>query len=154
MAVVSGIFSKRRFILGGAAAVWLLFAASFLMPVMQDANMLGWQAFWFYLSKTLDPVDFWRHVQTDPVDALVVTFTSTNGSMLLAPVLLWRGSRWSAWLGFFLVLGGLVPCVAFHEMVVKNELRCGFYCWVGSIFLMAGAGFWNWLWYRRQAGRR
>jgi hypothetical protein len=32
---------------------------------------------------------------------------------------------------------------------VKNELNCGFYCWVGSIFLMAGVCFCNWLWHRR-----
>ena len=149
MARVSSIFPNRRFILGGAITVWLLFAASFLMPV--TSGLVGWEAFWFYLSKTLEPVEFWQHAQGEPLSALVVTFSPTNIAMLLAPVVLWLWPRWSGWLGLLLVLGGLVPCACFHEMVVQNELSCGFYCWVGSIFLMAGVCFWIWIWHRRKA---
>ena len=149
MARASDVSSNRRFILVSAIAAWLPFAASFLMPVVSE--LVGWEAFWFYLSKTLEPVDFWRHVQGEPLSALIVTFSPTNIAMLIAPVVLWLWPRWSGWLGLLLVLGGLVPCVCFHEMVANRELSYGYYCWVGSIFLMAGVCFWNWLWPRRNA---
>lgn len=131
--------------------VWLLFVASFVMPV--TSGMVGWEAYWFYLRETLQPVSFWQEVQSHPESALILAFSPTNIAMLLAPVMLWRWPRWSGWLGVFLVLGGLVPCACFHDMVKTNELSIGYYCWVGSIFLMAGVCFWNWLWHRSGAVR-
>lgn len=144
-----GIFLNRRFILGSAAAVWLLFAASFFMPV--TGGMVGWEAFWMYVGEQLNVPSFWQEIQRQPLMVLTCTFSWTNATMLFALIILWRWPRWSGLLGLLLILGGLVPCLCFHEMVVKNELSCGFYCWVGSIFLMAGVCFCNWLWHRRHA---
>jgi len=143
----SGIFLNRRLILGGALVVWLLFAASFLMPVTGGMN--GWEAFWMYVSEQLDVPAFWQEIQRKPLLVLTCTFSWTNATMFFAPIILWYWPRWSGLLGLLLVLGGLVPGVCFQEMVMKNELSPGFYCWVGSIFLMAGVCFWDWRGYRR-----
>ena len=151
MARVPGIFLNRRLILGSAWAVWLLFAASFLMPVARDMSMLGWQAFWFYLSEQSKVLNFWQEIQNEPLNILTTTFAGTNGSMFIAPVMLWRWPRWSGWLGFLLAGGGLVPFVLYHPMIAQNELRIGFYCWVDSILLMGVVCFWNWLGHRRRA---
>jgi hypothetical protein len=64
---------------------------------------------------------------------------------------LFRWPRWSGWLGGFLISGGLVPLFGFLEMVVRNELRIGFYCWVISILLMALLCLVDWA---RQRGMR
>lgn len=40
---------QRRLILMGAVVVWLLFVASFLMPVLRDKSMIGWEAFWYWM---------------------------------------------------------------------------------------------------------
>ena len=61
---------RRRLILFGAALVWLLFVASFLMPVTKD-GMFGWQAFWFYLADVLDARNYWREIQRNPWAILV-----------------------------------------------------------------------------------
>jgi hypothetical protein len=149
MARVSDVSSNRRLLLGGAMAAWLLFAASFLMPVMRNMSMVGWEACWGYLSEQLDVPNFWREVQREPLTILTCTFSWTNTTMFIAPAVLWRWPRWAGLLSFLLVLGGLVPCIYFHEGIGKGELRVGFYCWVSSMFLMASVGLWNWLWYRR-----
>ena len=153
MARASDVFLNRRFILGGAVAVWLLFAASFLMPVTRSMDLPGWEAFGMYVGEQLNVPEYWQKIQRNPLTVFSSTFLGTNSLMLIAPILLWRWPRWAGWLGLFLALGGLVPVVSFHEMVLNNELRIGFYCWVGSIFLMAGVGFWNWRWCRRNASR-
>ena len=129
--------SNRRFILFGALLVWLLFVASFFMPVTKDGSMVGWQAFWFYVAEMWDIPNYWRQVASEPIAALVPTFPATNFALFIAPLILWRWPRWAGWLGFALVLGGGVPLFWFYELIVKNELRVGFYCWVISIFLMA-----------------
>ena len=134
---VSIIDSNRRFILFGAFLVWLLFAASFLMPVTKGIDMAGWAAFWHYVTEIWDLPDYWRLIQREPWALLISTFPSTNGLMFIAPVFLFRWPQWSGWLGGFLTFGGLVPLLVFFEGIIKNQLRVGFYCWVISIFLMA-----------------
>lgn len=132
---------QRRLILFGAVLVWLLFVASFLMPVTKGIDMAGWAAFWHYVTEMWDLPDYWRKIQREPLAILVSTFPSTNGLVFIAPIVLFRWPRWSGWLGYVLTLGGLVPLFLFFEMVIKNELRVGFYCWVISIFLMAALSF-------------
>lgn len=151
MAHVPGIVLNRRLILGSAWVAWLLFVASFLMPVARDMNMPGWRAFWFYLSEQLKVLNFLQEIQNEPLNILTTTFAGTNGSMFIAPVILWRWPRWSGWLGFLLAGGGLVPLVLYHQMIAEEELRIGFYCWVDSILLMAGLSWWTFLAHRRSA---
>jgi len=128
---------QRRLILFGAVLVWLLFVASFLMPVLGDADdITGWQAFWYYVAEMWPVPKYWRQIQQHPSALLISIFPSTNGLMFIAPVVLFRWPRWSGWLGGFLTLGGLVPLFGFVEMILRNELRVGFYCWISSIFLM------------------
>jgi len=134
---VSATNTNRRFILFGALLVWLLFVASFFMPVMKDGDMVGWQAFWFYVAEMWNIPGYWRQVAGLPMAAFVSTFPATNGAVFIAPLILWRWPRWAGWLGFALILGGSVPVFGFYELIVKNELRVGFYAWVISIFLMA-----------------
>ena len=127
---------QRRLILFGAVMVWLLFVASFLMPV-KGGELIGWQAFWFYVTEICDLPDYWSQIQRQPLAALVSTFPVTNGLVFVAPIVLFRWPRWSGGVGGFLTFGGLVPTFVFFEMAIKNELRVGFYCWVISILLMA-----------------
>lgn len=136
MDCVSASIANRRSILFGALLVWLLFLASFLMPVT-TGGMVGWQAFGIYVGEMWDFRDYWRHVADEPLAALVSTFPATNFAVFIAPLILFRWPRWSGWLGLALALGGFVPLFGFYEAIVKNELRVGFYCWVISIFLMA-----------------
>ena len=141
---------QRRLILFGAVLVWLLFLASFLMPVMKGADdLIGWQAFWYYVEETWDWPDYWRQIQRDPSAILASTFPSTNGLVFIAPVVLFRWPRWSGWLGGFLAFGGLVPLFGFWKLVIENQLRVGFYCWVISIFLMALLCLLDWTQQRR-----
>ena len=140
---------QRRFLLVGAALVWLLFAASFLMPVAKAIDVNGATAFWHYLSEMLDVLDYWRQVQREPRLILASAFPSTNGLMFIAPVILLRWPRWSGLAGVLLTLGGLAPLVLFFEMILNNELRVGFYCWVSSIFLMALLCLLDWTRQRR-----
>jgi hypothetical protein len=128
---------QRRLILFGAVLVWLLFAASFVMPVTTGIDATGFAVFWHYVTEIWDLTDYWRKIQREPWALLISTFPSTNGLVFIAPVVLFRWPRWSGWLGGFLTAGGLVPLFLFFEMVIGNELRVGFYCWVISIFLMA-----------------
>jgi hypothetical protein len=53
------------------------------------------------------------------------------------------------------LLSGWQPCAlsGFFEMVTKNELRIGFYCWVISIFLMALLCLLDWTRQRRMRRR-
>ncbi|HWN97134.1 MAG TPA: hypothetical protein VNT99_19040 [Methylomirabilota bacterium] len=140
---------QRRLILFGAVLVWLLFAASFLMPVIKGDDMAGWQAFWMYVTEIWDVPNYWRQIQREPSAILVSTFPSTNGLVFIAPVVLFRWPRWSGWLGGFLTFGGLVPVFGFFGMVIDNQLRVGFYCWVISIFLMALLCLLDWTRQRR-----
>ena len=140
---------QRRLILFGAVLVWLLFVASFLMPVTKGIDMAGLQAFWHYVTEIWDLPDYWRKIQREPLAILVSTFPSTNGLVFIAPILLFRWPRWSGWLGGFLMLGGLVPLFIFFKEVIGNELRVGFYCWVSSIFLMALLCLLDWTRQRR-----
>ena len=128
---------QRRLILFGAVLVWLLFVASFLMPVTTEMDLVGWQAFWIYVAEMWDVPEYWSQIQREPSAILTSTFPSTNGLVFIAPVVLFRWPRWSGWLGYFLTFGGLVPLFLFFEEVIDNQLRVGFYCWVISIFLMA-----------------
>ena len=140
---------QRRPILFGAVLVWLLFVASFLMPVMRDKSMIGWEAFWYYVEETWDLPDYWRQVQREPLAILISTFPSTNGLVFIAPVVLFRWPRWSGWFCGFLTFGGLVSLFGFFEMVIDNQLNVGFYCWVISIFLMALLCLLDWTRQRR-----
>lgn len=133
--------SNRRYILSGASLVWLLFVASFFMPVAQNIEWVGWQASLFYLSSIWDLPEYWQEITRKPISLLSSTFPSTNGAMFIAPVILFRWPRWSGALGFILALGGLAPIVGFFEMMAENELRVGYYCWVTSICLMAVVSF-------------
>jgi hypothetical protein len=153
MTRVPGSLLDRRFLLGGAVAVWVLFAASFFMPVVRSMDLPGWEAFGMYLGEQLNVPEYWRKIQQSPASAFSCTFLFTNSLMLIAPVLLWGWPRWAGWLGLFLMLGGIVPVVAFNQMVKTNELRFGYYCWVGSIFLMAGVCFCDSRRHRRKAPR-
>ena len=137
MTPVSTTFIRRHSILVNAILVWLLFLASFLMPVVKSDSMVGWQAFLFYMEEMWNWQGYWREVQQNPMALWSSAFPSTNCAMFIAPVILFRWPRWSGWLGCALTLGGLVPLFGFFEMIVKNELRAGYYCWVGSILLMA-----------------
>ena len=141
--------TQRRRILFGAVLVWLLFVASFLMPVTKGLDVMGVAAFWHYAAEVWDVPNYWRKIQQEPLAVLSSTFLSTNGLMLIAPVVLFRWPRWSGWLAGFLGAGGLVPLFGFFEMVIKSELRVGFYCWVMSIFLMALLCFLEWMRQRR-----
>lgn len=135
------IILKRRFILFGALLVWLLFVASFFMPVTKDVSMVGWQAFGVYVGVMWDLPEYWRQIAREPMAVLISTFPSTNCAVFIAPLIPWRWPRWAGWLGFVLVLGGLAPLFGFYESIVKNQLLAGFYCWVISIFLMAALSF-------------
>jgi hypothetical protein len=140
MARIDRVFDdiiQRQHILFGAVWVWLLFVASFLMPVMADKSMIGWEAFWYYAKEVGDLRDYWRQIQREPLASLISTFPATNVAVFIAPVVLFCWPRWSGGLSAFLAVGGLVPPLIFFEMVIKNELHVGFYCWVISIFLMA-----------------
>jgi len=144
---------QRRFILFGTVFVWLLFVASFLMPVLEDKSMIGWQAFWYYVKEIWDLPDYWRQIQREPLVSLISTFPSTNGLLFIAPVILFRWPRWSGWLGSFLTFGGLVPMFLFFQEVIENQLRIGFYCWVISILLMALLCLLDWTRQRRMRHR-
>ena len=135
------VISNRRFILFGALLVWLLFAASFFMPVHNSVEMLGWEAFFFYFASMLDLPDYWQEITRKPMVLLITTFPSTNGAMFIAPLILSRWPRWSGVLGFALALGGFVTIVCFYQEVADNQLRVGYYCWVTSICLMAVLSF-------------
>src|ERR1051325_10263193 len=140
---------QRRLILLGAILVWLLFAASFLMPVIKGDDMAGWQAFWYYVRKMRNLPNYWRQTQQAPMAIFISTFSSTNGAVFIAPFVLFRWPRWAGGLGVFLAFGGLVPLLGFLEMVINDELRLGFYCWVISIFLMALLCLLDWMRQRR-----
>jgi hypothetical protein len=135
------VISNRCVILAGALLVWLLFVASFLMPVAENIDWVGWQAFLFYLSSTWDLPEYWQEITRHPTALLASTFPSTNGAMFIAPLILFRWPRWSGALGFGLALGALAPIVCFFETMAENELRVGYYCWVTSIWLMAAVSF-------------
>lgn len=128
---------QRRLILSGAVLVWLLFVASFLMPVAKGMDLAGWQAFWFYVAEMWDTANYWRQIQQNPLAIFISTFASTNGLVFVAPVVLFRWPRLSGWVAGFLMFGGLVPLFGFFGGIIKNEFRIGFYCWLISIFLMA-----------------
>jgi hypothetical protein len=117
--------------------VWLLFVASFLMPVTKGIDVIGVAAFWHYAAEIWDVPNYWRKIQQEPLAILSSTFISTNVLIFIAPMALFSWPRWSGWLGGFLMFGCLVALFGFLEMVVSNELRIGFYCWVISILLMA-----------------
>ena len=144
---------QRRFILLGAALVWLLFVASYLMPVTTGIDATGLAVFWHYMAEIWDFPDYWRTIQREPLAILFSTFPFTNGAVFIAPLVLFRWARWSGGLGAFLAVGGLVPVLVFSEMVIKNELRVGFYCWVISIFLMALLCVLDWTRQRRSRCR-
>ena len=146
--------TQRRLILPGAVLVWLLFVASFLMPVTTGIDATGFAVFWQYASEIWDLPDYWRQIQREPSAILASTFPSTNALVFIAPVVLFRWPRWSGWLGGFLTFGGLVPLFLFFEMVIRNELRVGFYCWVISIFLMALLCLLDWTRQRRSRHRK
>ena len=135
------VISNRRFNLSGAVLVWLLFVASFFMPVTTNADMVGWQAFFFYLSYMWDLPEYWEQITRAPASIFISTFPSTNGAMFIAPFILYRWPRWAGVLGFVLILGGLVPIIGFHQEVAENQLRVGYYCWIASICLMAALSF-------------
>lgn len=60
---------QRRLILVGAILVWLLFVASFLMPVMKGADgLIGWQAFSHYVTEVWDWPDYWRQIGVPHLD--------------------------------------------------------------------------------------
>src|SRR6185295_6756892 len=99
----------RRLILFGAVLVWLLFVASFLMPVAKAIDATGGVAFWHYLGEMWDVADYLRQVQREPRLVLVSAFTSTNGLMFIAPVILLRWPRWSGLVGVLLTFGGFAP---------------------------------------------
>ena len=140
---------QRRLILFGAVLVWLLFVASFLMPVTKGIDATGFAVFWHYVTEIWDVPDYWREIQRKPSAILASTFPSTNGLVFIAPVVLFRWPRWSGWLGGFLTFGGLVPLFIFFEEVIDNQLRVGFYCWVISILLMALLCLLDWMRQRR-----
>jgi hypothetical protein len=140
---------QRRLILFGAVLVWLLFVASFLMPVAKSIDVTGGAAFWHYVTEIWDFPDYWREIQREPVAILASTFPSTNGLVFIAPVVLFRWPRWSGWLGGFLTFGGFAPLFIFFEEVIDNQLRVGFYCWVISIILMALLCLLDWTRQRR-----
>jgi hypothetical protein len=140
---------QRRLILFGAVLVWLLFVASFLMPVAKAIDATGGAAFWHYMAEMWDVLEYWRQVQREPRLVLVSAFPSTNGLMFIAPIILLRWPRWSGLVGVLLTFGGLAPLVLFFEMILNNELRVGFYCWVISIFLMALLCLLDWTRQRR-----
>jgi hypothetical protein len=140
---------QRRLILFGAVLVWLLFVASFLMPVTKGIDMVGWAAFWHYVTEIWDLPGYWRQIQREPCAILISTFPSTNCLMFIAPIFLFCWPQWSGWLGGFLTVGGLVPLLVFLKMVIENQLRVGFYCWVSSIFLMALLCLLDWTRQRR-----
>ena len=137
----SSNISNRRFILFGAFLVWLLFVASFFMPVAQNTDMVGWEAFLFYLSSMWDLPEYWQQITRNPIALLLSTFPSTNGAVFVAPLIFFRWPRWSGALGFVLVLGGLAPIICFFEMLADNQLLVGYYCWIASICLMAILSF-------------
>jgi hypothetical protein len=137
----SSNISNHRFILCAALWVWLLFVASFFMPVTTGIDMVGWQAFGHYMSLMWDLPEYWQNITREPLVIFISTFPSTNGAVFLAPIILFRWPRWSGVLGFALVIGGLVPIVGFYQMVAENQLRVGYYCWVTSICLMAILSF-------------
>lgn len=132
---------NRRFSLCAALLVWLLFVASFFMPVSENVDWVGWQAFVFYLAEMWELPEYWEKITRQPMALLISTFPSTNGTMFLAPLILFRWPRWSGALGFVLALGGLVTMIAFHREIAENQLRVGYYCWVTSICLMAVLSF-------------
>jgi hypothetical protein len=132
---------QRRLILFGAVLVWLLFVASFFMPVSENVDWLGWKAFLFYLSYMWDVPEYWQEITRNPYALFISTFPSTNGAMFLAPFILFRWPRWSGALGVALIVGGLVPIVGFYRDMAENQLRVGYYCWVTSICLMAVVSF-------------
>lgn len=120
------------------------------MPVLRDDDSInGWQGFSYYMGEFWPVPKYWREVQRNPWALFISFFPSTNGLMLLAPVVLFRWPRWASWLGGFLPFGGLVPAFGFMEMILRNQLRVGFYCWVSSIFLMALLCLLDWTRQRR-----
>ena len=144
---------QRRFILFGAVLVWLLFVASFLMPVTKGIDGIGLQVFWYYVTEIFDVPGYWRKIQQQPSAILASTFPSTNVLVLIAPIVLFHWPWWSGWLGGFLAAGGIVPLFGFFEMIIRNDLRIGFYCWVISIFLMALFCLLAWMRQRRMRRR-
>ena len=135
------VISNRRFILTSSLLVWLLFVASFFMPVAENIDWVGWQASLFYLAEMWEVPEYWQKIMRQPMALLISTFPSTNGAMFVAPLVLFRWPRWSGALGFALALGGLVTIICFFEMLADNQVRVGYYCWVTSICLMAVVSF-------------
>lgn len=126
--------ARRQIILLSAVLIWLLFLASFLMPVVQSPSMVGWEAFWYTVRDLWDLPDYWQRVRREPILILFSTFPSTNGVMFIAPIILFRWPRWAGWLGVAPTFGGLVPLYIYFDSM--RGLLVGFYCWVTSIFLM------------------
>lgn len=149
MMAPSASSQNRRWILSAGLGVWLLFAMAFFLPVSKNHNFVGWEAAWFYLYETANPIETWNHIKDRPVEALALTFSWTNFTMLAAPLVLWRWPRWCGALGVLLALGGAVPLWCFHPEMRRDELNAGFYCWVASIFLMALVSGQNWWRFRR-----